>query len=167
MTDGHRLTRVERSTGHPLSIWFITPLAYIIVSRWQMATRHPTHFTQWMKPKVMSFTIMPFTVSSHALEKHLKKFFEGASVFKNKNTMMSSIRDCIDQPDCSSMYDERIYLEKHFNFTIGFFVYDVTASTRRPFWILCITYKGTCVSRQSGARFGSYCQSNERFFGRT
>ncbi len=34
--------------------------------------------------------------------------------------MMSSIRDCIDQPDCSSMYDERIYLEKHFNFTIGF-----------------------------------------------
>ncbi len=65
---------------------------------------------------------MSFTVSNHALEKHLlySEKFEGASVFKNKDTMMSSIRACIDQPDCSSKYDERIRLEKRFNFTIGF-----------------------------------------------
>ncbi len=62
---------------------------------------------------------MSFTVSHHALEKHLKKKIEGASVFKNKDTMMSSIRDCIDQPDYSSTYDERIHLEKCFNFSIG------------------------------------------------
>jgi len=65
---------------------------------------------------------MAFTVSYHALEKHLyyPHFFQGASAFLNSETMMESIQACLDKPDTTMTDAQRTCLEKDFNVSIGF-----------------------------------------------
>ena len=65
---------------------------------------------------------MAFTVSHHALEKHLyyPDFFQGASAFFDSETMMESIQACLDKPDTITTDTQRTRLEKDFNFSIGF-----------------------------------------------
>jgi hypothetical protein len=79
-----------------------------------------------------SFAIMAFTVSYHALEKHLyyPDYFKGASAFFDSETMMESIQACLEKPDTSTTDAQRTRLEKDFNFSIGFKGYGKEESFR-------------------------------------
>mgnify|MGYP007096490782 CR=1 FL=1 len=69
-----------------------------------------------------TFASMTFTVSYHALEKHLyyPDYFKGASTFFDGKTMMESIQACLDKPDTMTADAQRTRLEKDFNFSIGY-----------------------------------------------
>lgn len=60
-----------------------------------------------------------FSLSDHALEKHLDVNNLSASVFYSKGMMYSTIRQCLEQPDLKKRNGKRMELDKTFTYPIG------------------------------------------------
>ena len=65
------------------------------------------------------YSKMKFSISKHALEKHLNFYSENASVFFNKRMMYMCVKQCLQQPDTLLNHGDSVEITKRFSFTVG------------------------------------------------
>ena len=73
----------------------------------------PLNEMQGLTMILVAFIKMKFTITDHAFEKHLfySQFIKGTSVFHSKHIMISTVTNCLKEPDDTCRVNNRIYFK--------------------------------------------------------